>query len=134
MDLKRFLVYFVIGGFVTTTIVTLEEIGMPLLSRLAALFPVFTWLPYLFIGQFGSAEQVSSHAKFVLIGSLISWIPYMLSIIYLAPKIGVYRALLISLLLFTVIALIFSFIYLNFQNSLSFLFIYILNNLFSISS
>lgn len=84
---------------------------MPLFSRLAALFPVFTWISYLFLGQTEPPEQIASHAKFVLTGTLASWVPYMLCIIYFSPRIGVYRAIIISVLVFTVIALIYSWLY-----------------------
>lgn len=107
MGWTKYLLYFLTGGIVTTAIIALEESGMPLLSRLAALFPVFTWIAYFFIGQFGTAQQVSDHARFVLIGTIISWIPYMASIIYLAPKIGVHKAIIVSIIIFISIALIF---------------------------
>jgi uncharacterized membrane protein (GlpM family) len=114
MDILKYLLYFVTGGIVTTAIIALEESGTPLLSRLAALFPVFTWLAYLFIGQFGTAQQVADHAKFVLVGTIVSWIPYMLAIIYFAPRIGVYKAIAVSILIFVIVALIFSYIYFKF--------------------
>lgn len=114
MSLLKYFIYFITGGTITTAIIALEETGMPLLSRLAALFPIFTWLSYLFIANSNPSEQVVSHAKFVLIGTIISWIPYMLSIIYFTPKFGVNKAIIISMILFTIIALIYSFIYLKF--------------------
>jgi len=111
MAWAKYFLYFVIGGIITTAIVALEEQGMPLLSRLAALFPVFTWLAYLFIGEFGAPQQIADHAKFVLLGTIASWIPYMLSIIYFAPRIGVYKALAVSVIIFIVVALAFSYFY-----------------------
>ena len=111
MAWTKYLLYFIAGGVITTAIVALEESGMPLLSRLAALFPVFTWLAYLFIGQSGTAQQVADHAKFVLIGTIISWIPYMLSIIYFSPKLGVYKSIALSIAIFIIIALIFTYFY-----------------------
>ena len=113
MAWTRYLLYFITGGLITTAIIALEESGMTLLSRLAALFPVFTWVAYFFIGQFGTAQQVADHAKFVLIGTIVSWIPYMLSIIYFAPKLGVYKAVAIAISVFVFVALTFSYIYLN---------------------
>jgi uncharacterized membrane protein (GlpM family) len=111
MAWTKYLLYFLTGGVITTAIVSLEESGMPLLSRLAALFPVFTWISYLFLGQTESPEQIASHAKFVLTGTLVSWVPYMFSIIYFSPRIGVYKAILVSVILFTVIALAYSLLY-----------------------
>ena len=69
MAWTKYLLYFVTGGIITTAIVSLEESGMPLLSRLATLFPVFTWLSYLFLGQTETPQQIASHAKFVLTGT-----------------------------------------------------------------
>ncbi len=113
MDFVKYLIYFITRGIVTTTIVFFEQSGMTLISRLAALFPVFTWLAYLFIGSFGAPQQVSEHAKFVLIGTIISWVPYMLAIIYLSPKFGVHKAILIAISIFIIIALVYSYIYLK---------------------
>ena len=86
---------------------------MPLLSRIAALFPVFTWLTYFFLGRFSLPQNVASHAKFVLIGAIVSWIPYMLSIICLSPRIGVTKAIIVSIIIFLVVALLFSLVYLR---------------------
>ena len=113
-DVLKYIGYFTIGGLVITTVVALEELGMPLLSRLAALFPVVTWVSYLLIGQLSGPQAVSEHAKFVLLGTIFSWIPYMLTIIYLAPKVGVTKSIIAAILVFTVIALIFSYVYLKF--------------------
>jgi len=100
MAWTKYLLYFVSGGVITTVIVSLEESGMPLFSRLAALFPVFTWISYLFLGQTESPQQIASHAKFVLTGTIVSWIPYMLSIIYFTPKMGVYKSIAVSVIIF----------------------------------
>jgi uncharacterized membrane protein (GlpM family) len=102
---------FVVGGVVTTLIVYFEASGQPLLSRLAALFPIFTWLSYLFIGKLSGGESISSHSLFVLLGTLFSWVPYMLVIYFLAPKIGSAKAVLLAVGVFLVLALIFIKIY-----------------------
>jgi len=108
---KRYSLYFLIGGLLTTTIVGLEEFGSTTLSRLAALFPVFTWLAYLIIGQFGTGQQISQHAKFVLIGTIFCWIPYMMAIIYFSPKIGVHKAVFSAIGIFIVLAMVFTYVY-----------------------
>ena len=110
-SLWKYIIYFLIGGAVTVTIVGFEEFGSTLFSRLAALFPVFTWLAYLIIAQFGTAKQVSSHATFVLFGTIFSWIPYMGTIILLSPKVGVQKAVLIAIAVFIVAALVFIYAY-----------------------
>ena len=98
---------FIVGGIVTTSIVYFESSGFPLLSRLAALVPVFTWLSYLFIGEISGPKEVSSHALFVLLGTIVAWIPYMLTIYFFAPKIGSVKAVLSGMVIFLILATIF---------------------------
>jgi len=105
MSLKEFLLYFVTGGIFTVIIVGLEESGLRLWSGLATLIPVFTLVSYFFIGNASGGLAVSQHSKFVLIGTLVSWVPYMLTIAILAPKIGSNRAIAWGLAAFFILAL-----------------------------
>src|SRR5665213_1724787 len=57
------LMYFLVGGTVTTAIVLLEESGFRLLSGLATLMPVFTLIAYFFIGQSSGGAELSKHAE-----------------------------------------------------------------------
>lgn len=98
---------FILGGLITTAIVYFEASGFSLLSRLAALFPVFTWLSYFFIGKLAGAQEVSRHSLFVLLGTMVAWVPYMLTIYFLAPKIGSTKAILLAIVVFLVMAFIF---------------------------
>jgi uncharacterized membrane protein (GlpM family) len=107
MIVFEYILSFVVGGAVTVAIVFFESSGFPLLSRLAALFPVFTWLSYLFIGRLKGSEAVSQHALFVLLGTIVAWVPYMLTIYYLAPRIGSTKAILAGILVFIVLASVF---------------------------
>jgi len=111
LDLLRYLFYFIIGGLVVSTVVFFEESGYTFLSRIAMLFPILTWLSYLFIGDFGTPQQISEHATFVLLGTIVSWIPYMYSIIYFAPKLGVLKAIGVAFVVFLILASIFSYAY-----------------------
>lgn len=101
------LIYFITGGLFTTLIVVLEEHGFRLLSGLMALIPVFTLVSYIFIGQSQGGSAVSQHAKFVLWGTVISWIPYMITVIYLAPKIGPTKAIIAGMAVFFILATVF---------------------------
>lgn len=105
MKLTSLLIYFVTGGVFTTVIVALEESGHRTLSGLATLVPVFTLVAYFFIGESGGGVAVGQHAKWVLAGTLVSWVPYMLAVAYLAPKVGSQKAILAGLALFFVLAL-----------------------------
>jgi uncharacterized membrane protein (GlpM family) len=103
---KNIFIFF-LGGSITLAITYFENAGFPLLSRLAALFPVFTWLSYLFIGQSQGPKEVSSHSLYVLLGTLFTWAPYMLVIHFLSPRLGVTRSILVAMAVFLVLAVIF---------------------------
>ena len=98
---------FLVGGTLTVLITYFEASGSPFLSRLAALVPIFTWLSYLFIGKLSGASAVSKHSLFVLLGTIVAWIPYMFIIYYFAPKIGSSKAIVLGLIVFTVLATLF---------------------------
>jgi len=98
-------IYFVTGGVFTTLIVALEESGWRTLSGLATLMPVFTLVAYFFIGESAGGTAVGQHSKWVLAGTLVSWVPYMLAVAYLAPRVGSEKAILAGLALFFVLAL-----------------------------
>ena len=104
MNLSSVILNFLIGGTVTAIIVQLEERGMRTWSGLAALVPVFTIVSYFFIGKSKNALAVSQHSKFVLIGTLVSWVPYMAVVALLAPRIGTNRAIGLGLIIFLVLA------------------------------
>jgi uncharacterized membrane protein (GlpM family) len=105
--MKSIIIYFITGGLFTTLIVVLEQSGFHLLSGLAALIPVFTLVSYVFIGQTQGGIAVSQHAQFVLWGTLISWIPYMITVAYLSPKIGPTKAIITGMVVFFILATVF---------------------------
>lgn len=102
---------FFVGGAITVAITYFEASGWPLLSRLAAIFPVFTWLSYLFIGRFQGDREVSQHSLFVLLGTIFAWLPYMFFIYFFAPKIGTTKSVILGILLFVILAFVFIKIY-----------------------
>ncbi len=99
--------YFLTGGVFTTLIVALEESRHRTLSGFATLIPVFTLVAYFFIGESSGGAAVGQHAKWVLVGTLVSWVPYMLAVAYLAPKVGSHKAILAGLALFFVLAFVY---------------------------
>lgn len=110
MDLKNIVIYFLTGGIVTTLIVVLEESSLRLWSGLAALVPIFTLVSYIFIGNSKGDLAVSEHAKFVLVGTLLSWIPYMLTVIYLSPIIGSSKSIAAGIAVFLICVSVFLYI------------------------
>lgn len=109
--MSEYIFAFFAGGAITVAITYFEASGYPLLSRLAALFPVFTWLSYLFIGRIAGPDAVSKNALFVLWGTIFAWLPYMFVIYYFAPRIGSTRAVALALAVFIILAIIFIKIY-----------------------
>lgn len=105
--MKDGIIYFLVGGTVTALIVLLEQSGNRLLSGLATLIPVFTLVAYFFIGESGNGVAVSQHAWLVLVGTLVSWVPYMIAVALLAPRIGPSKAILVGLAIFFVLAVVY---------------------------
>ncbi|MDD5251167.1 MAG: GlpM family protein [Patescibacteria group bacterium] len=103
-QIKEYLIYFVVGGAVTAAIVGLEKTGSRLLSGLATLVPVFTLIAYYFIGEARGGVAVSQHAWLVLFGTLVSWVPYMIVVAVLAPRLGPSKAIPTGLVVFSVLA------------------------------
>ena len=104
MDIKNLFIYFMAGGIVTTLIVMLEEDNLRLWSGLAALMPVFTLVSYVFIGGSKGGAAVGEHSKFVLAGTIVSWIPFMIVVSLLAPKMGDNKDIASGLVVFFVLA------------------------------
>ncbi|MEY4722908.1 MAG: GlpM protein [Candidatus Parcubacteria bacterium] len=104
---RNYLVYFLTGGTVTALIVAFEQSDNRLVSGLATLVPVFTVVAYLFIGETRGGEAVAQHAWLVLVGTLVSWVPYMIAVALLAPKIGPAKAIPAALGVFLVCALVY---------------------------
>jgi uncharacterized membrane protein (GlpM family) len=103
--MKNIVIYFLTGGIVTTAIVLLEGSNHRLLSGLATLMPIFTLVAYIFIGQSHGGQTVGQHAWLVLFGTIVSWIPYMITVAILAPKYGTNKAILLGLAVFFVLAI-----------------------------
>lgn len=107
MNITSAITYFIVGGLFTTLIVVLEESNHRAFSGLATLIPVFTLVAYFFIGNSQGGAAVGKHAWFVLIGTLVSWVPYMLAVALLSPKIGPNKAIIAGLVIFFVLALLY---------------------------
>lgn len=97
------MLYFIAGGVTVTAAVLLAEIGNPFLSGIAIMFPGITVISYYFIGKIAGAACVSTSIKSIITAALIVWLPYMLTLAYLAPRMGVNKALVFSIRVFLII-------------------------------
>ena len=102
--MQNIVLSFLVGGTVTSLIVGLEERHLRLWSGLAALLPVFTIVSYFFIGATQGGIAVGQHSRFVLVGTLVSWVPYMVVVAWLAPILGANRGIGAGLLVFLILA------------------------------
>lgn len=109
--MKEYIFSFIVGGCLTTSIVYFEVNGFYLLSRIAALFPLFTWLSYLFIGSLTDTMRVAYHTRFVLLGTLCAWVPYMLFIYFFVNRLGTVKTIMIAIVIFLFLASLFSVLY-----------------------
>lgn len=106
-SIKSYVLYFLTGGIFTVLIVWLEESNYHLLSGFATLMPVFTIVAYVFIGETSGPKAVGQNAWFVLVGTIVSWMPYMILVAYFAPRLGTRVAIGIGLLGFFILAAIY---------------------------
>lgn len=101
---KNLFFSFIIGGSLTALIVGLEQYKMQTWSALAALMPLSTLVSYYFIGTHESSISISQHSKFVLFGTLFSWVPYMTIIALSAPKLGTNKSIFLGMIVFFILA------------------------------
>ncbi len=105
--MTEYLIYFITGGTVTTVIIAFQNSDSRLISGFATLMPVFTLVAYFFLGQSKGGAVLAQHAWMVLLGTIVSWVPYMVTVAVLAPKIGSNKAILVGLGVFFVLAVIY---------------------------
>ena len=103
----QYIAIFLVGGLTSLSVTFAEVCGYHCLSGLAIVFPTMTVVSYLFLGHITDGVTVSRHALFVVLTTLVAWIPYMLALWYFAPKIGTPKAMGIGLSLFAILTLIF---------------------------
>ncbi|MBI5253057.1 MAG: hypothetical protein HY930_01455 [Euryarchaeota archaeon] len=106
----EYISYFITGGGVVTIATWLARMGHPFLSGIALMFPSVTLVSFYFLGKSAGGEAVSASAKSALRATFFLWLPYMTTIIYLTPRLGVNKALLFALAVFLMLALIYVYI------------------------
>lgn len=104
--LLEYLLYFVAGGSIVSLVVYLAEQGHPFLSGIALVFPSVTMLSFYLIGRTTGSAAVVESAKSALFATFIVWVPYVLVIVYLTPRLGVNSALAGGVLVFIALVLL----------------------------
>ncbi len=103
MDLYSIALYFLAGGLTVSAGVLLANSGNSFLSGLVLMFPSVTVVSYYFIGKSMGSEVATASMKSTISAALITWLPYMLVLLYLTPKMGLNKALFFGILTFLII-------------------------------
>lgn len=92
----EYLLYFLVGGSVVAFAVLLAEIGHPLLGGILMTFPNISLVAFYFINKVAGSSAVMITIKSSLLATLFVWPVYMLSLIFLIPKYGVNKSLIMG--------------------------------------
>jgi len=103
MDVISIILYFLAGGLTVSVSILLANSGNTMLSGLAMMFPSVTVVSYYFIGKSLGSEVATASIKSTIAGALIVWLPYMMVMLYLTPKMGLNKAMLFGILTFLII-------------------------------
>lgn len=99
----RYLLYFLIGGTVTTAVTYLASHSRGLLAAFVSNLPVASLCTFLLIYFNKGQEAVLSYAKGLII-MLLPWLFYISCVIFLTPRISFFSSLVLGLSLFILIA------------------------------
>lgn len=103
----KYLLYFLVGGFIITSTALLAEIGHPFLGGILLVLPNLSLVAFYFINKVVGDSAVIIAVKASLLGTIFIWPAYMLSLIFLIPKIGVNRSLVIGFFISLFLAILF---------------------------
>lgn len=107
MVILKYILCFLVSGVVITSAVILSEIGNPFLAALIMVLPNMSLIAFYFINKSSGLSVTLTAIKSSLLGTLMVWSVYMLALLYFAPKVGVNKALIYSLLVSIVVGFVF---------------------------
>ena len=103
MQIKSFILYFILGGTIVSVVTFLGSQGKGLLAAFVATFPTMTVLTFALIYSKAGQTSTVSYAKGLLIMTP-PWIIYVLCLIYLLPRWGFVKSLITGVLTYMVLA------------------------------
>jgi len=103
MDPYSIVLYFLAGGLTVSAGILLASSGNSLLSGIALMFPSVTAVSFYFIGKSVSPEVTTASIKSTIASAFIAWLPYMLVLLYLTPKMGLNKAMFFGISTFLII-------------------------------
>ncbi|MDN3512230.1 MAG: DUF3147 family protein [Candidatus Jettenia sp.] len=109
MQLKIFILYFILGGTIVSIATFIGSQGRGLLASFMAIFPAITLLTSVLIYNRGGQAATIHYAKGLLLMTP-SWIIYVLCIIFLLPRLGFVKSVAIGVIIYMVFSWITSII------------------------
>ncbi len=101
----KYLLYFLIGGAVVSLVTYFASHAKGLLAAFVANLPLITLITFLTIYFTSGQRAVVLYAEGLLI-MLFPWLAYVLSVILLAPRLGVIPSLIVGISFYLSIAYI----------------------------
>ncbi|MDI6806706.1 MAG: DUF3147 domain-containing protein [Candidatus Aenigmarchaeota archaeon] len=98
-----YLLYFLVGGIVIALVTYFATQAKGLLAAFIANLPTITLITFLTIYFSSGSTMVLSYAKGLII-MLLPWLSYILSVIFLTPRLGFLPSLTLGFLLYLLIA------------------------------
>ena len=101
----KFILYFIIGGTILSLVTYFGSKDKGILAAFIALFPMVSLMSILTIYSEAGSLPVLDYVKGLLIFTPV-WIIFLVCIAYLLPKQGLFVALVIGLVIFTIISVL----------------------------
>ncbi|MCP8305110.1 MAG: DUF3147 domain-containing protein [archaeon] len=99
MNIGLILLYFIIGGIVVSATAVIGSEGKGLLAAFIAFFPSITVVAFLMIYLESGLSATLSYVKGLILLTPV-WILYLLAFFILMPKIGIYKAMMLGVVLY----------------------------------
>jgi len=103
MQLKTFILHFILGGTIVSVVTFLGSQGKGMLAAFVAPFPTMTALTFALV--YGKAGQIATvNYDKGLLFMTPPWIIYVLCLIFLLPRWGFVKALIAGVLTYMILA------------------------------
>ncbi|MFN3532515.1 MAG: DUF3147 domain-containing protein [Candidatus Brocadia sp.] len=109
MQLKNFIFHFMLGGTIVSVVTFMGSQGKGLLAAFVATFPTMTVLTFTLIYSKAGQSATVNYAKGLLLMTP-PWIIYVLCLIFLLPRLGFVKSLIVGVLTYMILAGIISFV------------------------
>lgn len=103
MQLKNFILYFILGGTIVSLVTFIGSQGKGLLAAFVATFPTMTVLTFSLVYHKAGYGATANYAKGLLLMT-IPWILYVLCLIFLLPRWGFAKSIIAGIATYMILA------------------------------